>query len=417
MNTWHRKLFIFALLLAFAALAGAAPLAAQGPVPQTSDAFWHGQYWNNTTLSGAPALERADNNLDFNWRRGAPDSTIGADNFSARWTRYIEVPAPGAVYRFTATADDGVRVWVGDRLLIDQWQEQSVRTFEAQLNLTPGHHLVTVEYYELRGEAVAALSYGPQSYTGIWQGEFFSNRWFSGTPSLTTGDPAIDFDWGYGGPGNLPANEFSARWTRTLAIDEVSTGPYRFVVTADDGVRLWLNGQLLISEWSDHPAQTFTADARLEPGLHELKVEYYENQGLATIRVRWEPMLQNDRWQAEYYDNRFLQGTPRLTRADAAIDFGWGLGSPATAFPPNDFSARWTRTVDFEPGVYRFTMTGDDGVRLFINDQLFMDAWYEQAERTYTDTIYLSGPTSLRMEYFEQRGLAVARLNWQRVAN
>jgi hypothetical protein len=44
-----------------------------------------------------------------------------------------------------------------------------------------------------------------------------------------------------------------------------------------------------------------------------------------------------------------------------------------------------------------------------------MDAWYEQAERSYVDTIYLSGPTSLRMEYFEMAGLAVAGLQWERI--
>ena len=134
-------------------------------------------------------------------------------------------------------------------------------------------------------------------------------------------------------------------------------------------------------------------------------------------QVRWEPVLRDDRWQAEYFNNITLQGTPALSRADAAIDFNWQFGSPAANIAANEFSARWTRTVNFAPGTYRFTMTGDDGVRLWINENLFMEAWYEQSQRSYTDTIYLSGPTSLRMEYFELRGLAVAGLRWESLSN
>ena len=361
----RRVTVALALLLALLALPAASALAAQGPDPETTDAFWQGAYWNNATLSGAPALERADSAINFDWGRGSPHSAIRADDFSARWTRYIEVPNPGSVYRLAATPHDGIRVWVDETLLIDQWREQSVRSFEGQINLTPGHHLITVEYYERAGEAIAKLDFGPLHDSSVWQGEYFSNRWFSGEPALVTGDPVINFDWGYDAPGPLPVNEFSARWTRTMSVDAVSTGPYRFTVTADDGVRLWLDGQLLISEWSDHPAQTFTADARLEPGQHSLKVEYYENRGLAAIQVRWDPMLRDDRWQAEYFNNITLQGTPALSRADAAIDFNWGFGSPAANITNNEFSARWTRTVNFEPGVYDITMTGDDGLRLF----------------------------------------------------
>lgn len=407
-------LILAAMILASGAVSGA--FAQDEPHPETTDAFWQASYWNNQELSGDPVLQRADVALNFDWGRGSPHSSVNSDHFSARWTRYVQVPYPGNVYRFTATSDDGIRVYVDDDLIVDQWNDHAVRTDVAEVSLASGHHLLKVEYYENTGHAVAKLDWRPANVIQGWHGEYYANRWLTGSPSMIRGDQAINFDWGYDGPGGaLPANEFSVRWTRTLVIDQVSTGPYRFTVTADDGVRLWVDGHLLISEWSDHPAQTFGADMRLEPGSHELKVEYYENQGLSTAKVFWEPMLRNDRWQAEYFDNRYLSGSPITLRADAGIDFNWGFGSPSSVIPANNFSARWTRTYDFAPGVYRFIMTGDDGVRLWINGDLFMDAWYEQSERTYVDTIYLNGPTSLRMEYYEQMGLAVARLRWERV--
>jgi hypothetical protein len=256
------------------------------PQPQDSDPFWRVSYWNNTTLSGDPVVQTTEENLDWDWGVGSPHANVNADRFSARWTRYIDVPA--GAYRFTASSDDGIRIRVDNHLIIDQWHDHPVQTFTAGVDLAAGHHLIVVEYYENTGYAVARVSWtsAPVTVHG-WRGEYFDNRGLSGLPVLVRDDAAIDFDWGYGSPAaGIPSDGFSVRWTRT---SNLQAGSYRFTATSDDGVRLWVNGHLLIDQWHD---QAFTAysDTIYVPDNAPIEMEYYENGGVAAVRLTWAPV-------------------------------------------------------------------------------------------------------------------------------
>jgi hypothetical protein len=139
-------------------LMAAPPSLAQGPVePQHSDPTWQASYWNNVTLSGTAVLQRAETNLSYDWGTGAPASGVNADYFAARWTRYVDV-TPGT-YRFTATSDDGVRLWIDNVLIIDQWTEHPAQTYTADHTLDSGHHLFQVEYFEKTGLATMKLNW------------------------------------------------------------------------------------------------------------------------------------------------------------------------------------------------------------------------------------------------------------------
>jgi hypothetical protein len=95
---------------------------AQDPVPQHSDPNWQASYWNNMTLSGTAVLQRSEANLDYDWGAGSPaPGIVNNDQFSARWTRYVDFTA--GTYRFTATADDGIRVWLDNELIINDWSD------------------------------------------------------------------------------------------------------------------------------------------------------------------------------------------------------------------------------------------------------------------------------------------------------
>jgi hypothetical protein len=369
-------------------------------------------YWNNTSLAGDPAAIAQETTLDHDWGAGSPDAKVNADQFSARWTRYIDVT--GGRYRFTAVSDDGIRVYVDDQPIIDQWYDHPRQRFTADVELEPGHHLVTVEYYENAGAAVAQVSWetAPTS-SGVWHGEYYDNRWFRGTPLQQDVD-TIDFNWGYGSPApGIPSDGFSVRWTRVAYF---SAGRYRFTASSDDGIRVYVDRQLVIDGgWYDHPTRTFVGDVTLREGNQQVMVEYYENAGLATAKVTWGPApASTDGWSGEYFNNTSLSGAPVLTREDREIDFDWGYGSPAWELPNDRFSARWTRTVHFEPGSYRFTATTDDGVRLWVNEHLLIDNWRDQALTTRSGTIYLEGDVALKMAYYENGGVAAARLTWAR---
>ncbi len=73
---------------------------------------------------------------------------------------------------------------------------------------------------------------------------------------------------------------------------------------------------------------------------------------------------------------------------------------------------RWTRIVNFPAGTYRFDVFSDDGVRLWVNDQLVIDQWRDQVEGRFNATVTLSGATPLRMEYYENIGRAAVALSW-----
>jgi hypothetical protein len=174
-------------------LLAAIAVYAQGAEPQHSDPYWLAAYWNNISLSGDPAREETVDKINFDWGYGSPHPTVATEGFSARWRRYLDLPAD--IYRFTATTDDGMRVYVDGRLIIDQWRNQPAQTYVADVSLTAGHHLVMVEYYEMTGAAVAKLSWAPVSnQSGTWRGQYYGNRSLSGSPVLTRRDAAIAFN-------------------------------------------------------------------------------------------------------------------------------------------------------------------------------------------------------------------------------
>jgi glucose/arabinose dehydrogenase/PKD repeat protein len=120
-------------------------------------------------------------------------------------------------------------------------------------------------------------------------------------------------------------------------------------------------------------------------------------------------------YRAEYFNNLDLSGWPDLVRCEQApLDHSWGDGSPGPEINPEAFSARWTGRFFFFPGRYTFSATVDDGVHLFVDGSLLIDAWWDQAATTYRASRWLSyGEHTVVMEYYENGGPDVARLSWR----
>jgi len=83
-------------------------------------------------------------------------------------------------------------------------------------------------------------------------------------------------------------------------------------------------------------------------------------------------------WQGDYFNNRYLSGTPAFTREAGLVNFDWGNGSPDWRLPADGFSARWTRTLYFDGGRYRFLTETDDGTRLYLDGVRIVDKWQDQ---------------------------------------
>jgi hypothetical protein len=366
-------------------------------------------------LIGDPALVRNDPEINFVWGPGAPAPELPADNFSVRWTRAATFEE--GLYRFHAVVDDGVRIYVDNGLVLESWQDGGQREVTADRKMTVGSHALRVEYYEHGGDAVIRVWWEKLTAYPDWKGEYWSNRTLSGRPVLVRNDENISFNWGAGSPAaNIPADGFSARWTRTYPLEGAT---YRFHVIVDDGARLWVDDQLIIDSWHDGSAREITADHAVVQGTHSLRVEYYENTGEARIQVWWEKVTPSfPHWKGEYWSNPNLSGNPALVRNDGTLDFDWGDGSPAWGLPADNFSARWTRTVTFDPGRYRLFAQADDGVRVYVDDTKVLDEWHpSDASRVYTVDLLLTGARRLTVEYYEGTGRARIKFWWQRIGD
>jgi hypothetical protein len=374
---------------------------------------WYGEYYANRDLAGGPVITRYDNRLRFDWGGGSPGEGVPSDNFSARWTRteWFET----GTHRFSYRSDDGIRIWVGSTLVVDDWRDRQAGWSTVDRYLTGGNHVVRVEYFEHTGSAIVEVAWERVSGGAMWRGEYYDNRKLSGSSDLVRYDPAIDFDWGYDSPDDeIPADDFSVRWTRTLGF---TSGTYRFYASCDDGVRIFVDGSLVVDSWRDQKLpNTRTGDIYLGSGEHRVVVEYYDHGGKASAHVWWKRLGAFAGWEGRYYDNAELRGGPALVRDDAEISFDWGEGAPADWMPDDNFSAVWTRSVSFSPGFYRFNVQSDDGVRVWLDNGLLMDYWEPMKYEYHTvDGVYLEGTHELRVAYFERAGGARIRFWWELV--
>ena len=120
--------------------------------------------------------------------------------------------------------------------------------------------------------------------------------------------------------------------------------------------------------------------------------------------------------KAEYFSNKALEGTPVVTRVDREVNFDWGMENPISGIPADDFSARWTgKLVPVVSGKYRFGAIADDGVRVYLDGKLIAEDWSEHAPATVTGEVTIEAGKSydIKMEYYESKIGAVARLVWQ----
>lgn len=108
-----------------------------------------------------------------------------------------------------------------------------------------------------------------------------------------------------------------------------------------------------------------------------------------------------------------------MTRNDTSVDFNWGTNSPANGIPANYFSVRWTRTINFEAGTYRFRAQANDGIRVYVDGNRIIDEWHLSAGSVvYEAQITLTGGShTVVVEYYEQENNALAKMWYERIGN
>jgi hypothetical protein len=228
-------------------------------------------------------------------------------------------------------------------------------------------------------------------------------QWVSDTPHFDVGDHGVIFLESSG--------QVTAGPDGVYLIQRPIGGTNQLQSLTEDRFLLWIkayvNGQTRISFEEtiieEHPSKYLQQNM-----LHGTALG--ETTCIATVS--------SDCWKGEYFNNKTLSGSPSMVRDDGAsfIDFDWGTGSPSSAcgIGADNFSVRWTRTVSFDADTYRFTVTSDDGFRLYVDDVIKLEKWFDQPPTTYSVDVPLTvGNHTLKMSTMSMVEGPTAKLSWQ----
>ena len=252
------------------------------------------QYFHNSdfTIFAGDRTEA----VDFSWGTSSPFPGVDSDSFSVRWVGQVE-PEFSESYVFRTLSNDGVRLWVDGQLLVDNWTTHELKSDYGIIDLIAGQRYdIRLEYFDSTGDAEIRLQWrsasqpiGPIPASRLYasvQGIYGEYRDSLGM-QVTRIDPAINSNWGVGRPiDNIAADGFNVRWTGYLRADFTET--YTFRTMSDEGIRLWIDGELVIDHWEPHSFERRTNTKRLEAGrLYSIRVDYYDGTDAAGAQLSW----------------------------------------------------------------------------------------------------------------------------------
>jgi hypothetical protein len=282
-------------------------------------------YFNNADLTGT-TVSRTDATVNFNWANGSPNAAIAPDSFSARWTGQVQADKT-QTYTFYTTSDDGVRLWINGKQIINNWTDHGVTEDKGTISLVAGQKYdIKLEYYDKQYGATIKLSWSgaatakavvpqaqlfsttpvttpvppadtgptpvppPTTSTGMTTnpgllGTYYDNLDYSGS-SVARYDANVAFDWGTSSPHTIIGRDtWAARWAGQVVAAKSET--YTFSITSDGGARLYIDGKLIINDWTNHDKEERSGAIALAAGRHDIKLEYFVVTGSAVMQLRW----------------------------------------------------------------------------------------------------------------------------------
>jgi hypothetical protein len=272
--------------------------------PHNNGSGLTGLYYPNTALTAPAVLTRNDGTVDFTWYAGSPGAGItSGTTYSVMWTGQVQ-PVYSETYTFETESSDGVQLTVNGQQIINQWQTQVDTKVTGTIALTAGTKVpIVLKYENLSGMAQVHLRWSsasqpyeiipvtqlyptnvPTAANGLLA-TYYSNIDFTGTP-VSRIDANVNFNWN----GNSPATgigtgKWSAEWTGQVNVP--CAGTYQWCVQGDDGVRLWIDGNLMDDGWRDQGATLYCANQAETAGLHDVKMDYYQDGGGSSAEFAW----------------------------------------------------------------------------------------------------------------------------------
>jgi hypothetical protein len=276
-----------------------------GSKPHNNGSGLTGTYYANTTLTAPAAFTRTDGAVDFAWGATSPGAGIAAaTNYSVSWAGEVQ-PIFSETYTFETESSDGVTLTVNGQEIINHWQTQADTKWTGTIALTAGtKYQIVLQYENLSNTADVYLRWSspsqpyqiipetqlyptnvPTAATGLL-GTYYSNMDFTGTTftRIDQGLPGINWN------GNPPAagiggDDWTAEWTGQ--VNAPCADNYEWCVIGDDGIRLWIDGNLIDNGWVPQAPTWYCATQAETAGLHDVKLDYFQQGGGSYTGFWW----------------------------------------------------------------------------------------------------------------------------------
>jgi beta-N-acetylglucosaminidase len=247
--------------------------------------------------AAVPTFTQNGGEVHYNWGTGGPPG-VPTDNFEAIFTQPKTLPAGD--YFVQTVADDGVKVEVDGQAVIDRLNRYTTQPDHAILpNVTAGAHTVKTSYREVGG---AASVFSDMVPFNKWVAYYYTGENLSGMPIAAktldkSAQDGLSEDNGLSSPvpGVVGTDHFSARY---VTAKRMPAGQYTLHAGADDGIRVYVDGQKVLDHWGNYAYNEQTVNVNIADkagdaatkDVHWIEVEYFEASGSSRVTAYFTPV-------------------------------------------------------------------------------------------------------------------------------
>ncbi|WP_311315881.1 PA14 domain-containing protein [Niallia sp. MER 6] len=380
---------------------------------------WIGYYYANNNLKGYPVnkqIIKGNQNGAFSFDVGynAPISGVPKNNYSAQFITAMKLTA--GEYMINSIADDGIRVYIDDKLVLDRWGSGNSSKDTVKFNISDLNnvsdasekdvHWIKVQYLEKGGKSKLNFdikSLSQSLTTNSWLNIFYPNKNVSGSGKVKGTTSTVQNVWKKNAPmAGIPANGFSASFLKKIAGNK----DYFVSTYADDGIRVKVDGNTIINRWKNSSGSYDKGlITNLNANQHIIQADYYDNSSNAYVFADVQPL---GNWIAYYYNNKNLSGVPVTAKAvnnsnSMTLTQDFGKNAPASGVNKDGFSARYITAKRLDAGEYVIRGLSDDGVRVYIDGQLVIDQWQNGSYREKATKVSIPNTKNGNIHWIEVR--------------
>jgi hypothetical protein len=335
------------------------------------------------------ATTSVDSMVNFNWGTNAPNSLMPVNNFTIEWIGKVQ-PLYSEEYTFYTISDDGVRLWVDDKLVIDNWTDHAKTENSGKITLLAGvKYNIKIQYYEKSVDALISLLWSSPSQTKqvVPQSQLFTVDYISSyirtggneiKVQFTPKNSLSDIQVVYSKNGNVPQ---TAAMQKNLSGYDYTIGNLSVGDKLSYSFRYIKDGLRMSSPWIQY---THT----ISP-INGLVGMYYNGKTFTTLVNK---------------------------KVDEVVNFNWGYTTnPINGLGTDNYCIRWIGEIQpLYSERYNFFTNSDDGVRLYVDGKLIINNWTDHIEIENKGTIDLIAGKHylIVMEYYEKTAVSVVSLSW-----